>query len=288
MSQLSFLDNAREGKNNWWMYLITFIAVFLVMMLGTILPVEILNKFNNNLLNSIVGLGVGFALSLISLYLLARFLHHKKLISLINTGKQVRWSQIFKGGILWAVLASSLTIIYMLLNPSAFKFSFNFYPFLILVIISCLCFPIQAFFEELFFRGYLMQGFGLVFKRALIPVIITSILFGVMHASSLTNLNQTLLVITSTSIMGLLYGIVTLADNGIELAAGSHIANNLLMAIFFNSGDATFSSLPSLFVSSTETVVDLIIFIIAAVLFVLILFWNRKADLRKVLYSRTD
>jgi len=288
MSQLSFLDNAREGKNNWWMYLITFIAVFLVMMLGTISPVEILNKFNNNLLNSIVGLGVGFALSLISLYLLARFLHHKKLISLINTGKQVRWSQIFKGGILWAVLASSLTIIYMLLNPSAFKFSFNFYPFLILVIISCLCFPIQAFFEELFFRGYLMQGFGLVFKRALIPVIITSILFGVMHASSLTNLNQTLLVITSTSIMGLLYGIVTLADNGIELAAGSHIANNLLMAIFFNSGDATFSSLPSLFVSSTETVVDLIIFIIAAVLFVLILFWNRKADLRKVLYSRTD
>jgi hypothetical protein len=288
MSQLSFLDNAREGKNNWWMYLITFIAVFLVMMLGTILPVEILNKFNNNLLNSIVGLGVGFALSLISLYLLARFLHHKKLISLINTGKQVRWSQIFKGGILWALLASLLTIIYMFLNPSAFKFSFNFYPFLILVIISCLCFPIQAFFEELFFRGYLMQGFGLVFKRALIPVIITSILFGVMHASSLTNLNQTLLVITSTSIMGLLYGIVTLADNGIELAAGSHIANNLLMAIFFNSGDATFSSLPSLFVSSTETVVDLIIFIIAAVLFVLILFWNRKADLRKVLYSRTD
>lgn len=288
MSQLSFLDNAREGKNNWWMYLITFIAVFLVMMLGTILPVEILNKFNNNLLNSIVGLGVGFALSLISLYLLARFLHHKKLISIINTEKQIRWSQIFKGSILWALLASSLTIMYMLLNPSAFKFSFNFYPFLILVIISCLCFPIQAFFEELFFRGYLMQGFGLVFKRALIPVIITSILFGVMHASSLTNLNQTLLVITSTSIMGLLYGIVTLADNGIELAAGSHIANNLLMAIFFNSGDATFSSLPSLFVSSTETVVDLIIFIIAAVLFVLILFWNRKADLRKVLYSRTD
>ena len=288
MSQLSFLDNAREGKNNWWMYLITFIAVFLVMMLGTILPVEILNKFNNNLLNSIVGLGVGFALSLILLYLLARFLHHKKLISLINTGKRVRWSQIFKGGILWASLISLLTIIYMLLNPSGFKFSFNFYPFLILVIISLLCFPIQAFFEEIFFRGYLMQGFGLVFKRALIPLIITSILFGVMHVSSLRNLNQTLLVIASTSIMGLLYGIVTLADNGIELAAGSHIANNLLMAIFFNSGDVTFSSLPSLFVSPQETVVDPIIFIIAAILFVVILFWNRKADLSKVIYSRTD
>lgn len=133
-----------------------------------------------------------------------------------------------------------------------------------------------------------MQGFGLVFKRALIPVIITSILFGVMHASSLSNLNQVLLVITSTSLMGLLYGVVTLADNGIELAAGSHIANNLLMAILFNSGDVTFSSLPSLFVSSQETVVDLIIFSIAAILFVLILFWNRKADLSKVIYSRTD
>ena len=288
MSQLPFLDNAQSGKNRWWIYIISSIAVFLVMILGTAFTVEILNTFNNNPLNFILGMGVGFAFSLILLYLIARFLHHKKLISLINTKKHVRWSQIFKGAILWALLFSLIYIPYILLNPSGFKFSFNFYPFLILVIISCLCFPIQAFFEELFFRGYLMQGYGLVFKRALIPVIITSILFGVMHASSLTNLNQTLLVITSTSIMGLLYGIVTLADNGIELAAGSHIANNLLMAIFFNSGDATFSSLPSLFVSSTETVVDLIIFIIAAVLFVLILFWNRKADLRKVLYSRTD
>lgn len=288
MSQLSFLDNAQDGKNRWWMYLITFIAVFLVMILSTAFTVEILNSFNNNPLNIIVGLGVAFALSLILLYTLARFLHHKKLISLINTKKHIRWSQIFKGAILWALLISALTIIYILINPSAFKFSFNFYPFLILVIISCLCFPVQAFFEELFFRGYLMQGFGLVFKRALIPVIITSILFGVMHASSLSNLNQALLVITSTSLMGLLYGVVTLADNGIELAAGSHIANNLLMAILFNSGDVTFSSLPSLFVSSQETVVDLIIFSIAAILFVLILFWNRKADLSKVIYSRTD
>jgi hypothetical protein len=288
MSQLPFLDNAKDGKNSWWMYLITFIAIFLAMMLGTAFTVEILNSFNSNPLNIIVGLGVGFALSLVLLYLLARFLHHKKLLSLINTKKHIRWSQIFKGAILWALLISLITIPYILLNPSGFTFSFNFYPFLILVIISFLCFPVQAFFEEIFFRGYLMQGFGLVFKRALIPLLITSILFGVMHASSLSNLNQTLLVIASTSIMGLLYGVVTLADNGIELAAGSHIANNLLMAIFFNSGDVTFSSLPSLFVSSQETVVDLIIFIIAAILFVLILFWNRKADLSKVIHTRTD
>jgi hypothetical protein len=128
MSQLPFLDNAQSGKNSWWIYIITFTAVFLAMMFGTAFTVEILNTFNNNPINMIVGLGVGFALSLILLYLLARFLHHKKLISLINTGKRVRWSQIFKGGILWASLISLLTIIYMLLNPSGFKFSFNFLP----------------------------------------------------------------------------------------------------------------------------------------------------------------
>ncbi len=288
MSQLPFLDNAQSGKNSWWIYIISSIAVFLVMILGTAFTVEILNTFNNNPLNFILGMGVGFAFSLILLYLIARFLHHKKLISLINTKKHVRWSQIFKGAILWALLFSLIYIPYILLNPSGFKFSFNFYPFLILVIISFLCFPIQAFFEEIFFRGYLIQGFSLVFKRAIIPLIITSILFGVIHASSLSNLNQTLLVIVSTSTMGLLYGIVTLADNGIELAAGAHIANNLLMAIILNPGDTTLSNLPSLFVSSQETVVDLILFIIAAILFVVILFWNRKADLTKVIYSKTD
>lgn len=288
MSQLPFLDNAQSGKNNWWIYIITFISVFLVMALGTAFTVDILNTFNNNPLNFVVGMGVGFAFALIVLYLFARFLHHKKLISLINKKKHIRWSQILKGAILWALLISLLNIPYLLLNPSGFKFSFNLYPFLILVIISFLCFPIQAFFEEVFFRGYLMQGFSLVFKRALIPLIITSILFGVMHVSSISNLNQTLLVIVATSIMGLLYGIVTLADNGIELAAGSHIANNLLMAIIFNPGDPTFSSLPSLTIASQDNLMDLAIFIIAAVLFIVILFWNRKADLNKVIYSRTD
>lgn len=288
MSQLPFLDNAKVGKNKWWMYLITFIAVYLTMMFGTGFTVAILNSFNNNPINLIVGMGVGFALSLILLFLLVRFLHHKNLISIINTKKHVRWSQMFKGAILWGLLLLLLNIPYILLNPSGFKFSFDFYPFLILVIISFLCFPIQAFFEEIFFRGYLTQGFSLVFKRALIPLIITSILFGVMHVSSLENPNQVLMVILSTSIMGLLYGVVTLADNGIELAAGSHIANNILMALVLNPGDATFSSLPSLFVSSQETLVDLIILIIAAVLFVMILFWNRKEDLSKIIYSRGD
>ena len=42
----------------------------------------------------------------------------------------------------------------------------------------------NASVEELMFRGYLMQGFGLAFKNGIAPLIITSVLFGLMHASN--------------------------------------------------------------------------------------------------------
>jgi membrane protease YdiL (CAAX protease family) len=36
--------------------------------------------------------------------------------------------------------------------------------FLILLIVAILLIPIQTAIEEIIFRGYLMQGFGLAFK----------------------------------------------------------------------------------------------------------------------------
>lgn len=287
MSELPFLDNAQKGRNNWWIYTITIVLTFLALFLGTAFISEIFNTITQNPLNSVVVMGVGSLTALIILYLSGRFLHHKTFISFINTGKNIRWSHLLKGALLWFILLVLLSIPLILMNPTSFKFSFNLYPFLALLIVSLLCIPVQSFFEEVFFRGYLMQGFSLVFKRALIPLFLTSIIFGLMHAGSL-NLGQSLLSILGLTILGLLWGIVTLADNGIELAAGSHIANNLIMALILNPADPAVSGLPSLVTSSGETYLNVIILGVASVLFIVILFWNRKSDLKIVLSSKKE
>ena len=53
--------------------------------------------------------------------------------------------------------------------------------FFILVIIALALIPFQASFEELFVRGYLMQGIGLGTRSKVIAMVVTSFLFASLH-----------------------------------------------------------------------------------------------------------
>jgi membrane protease YdiL (CAAX protease family) len=226
---------------------------------------------------------------LIVFYLCSRFLHHKKFISFINARKHVRWKSLVKGAFLWILILGLFSLPSLILDPGSFKVTFNIYSFSFLLILSILTFPIQAFFEEIFFRGYLMQGFSLIFKRAIFPLIITSLLFGLMHFFNGTNTDQSLNIVISTTIMGLMWGLVTLADNGIELAAGSHIANNLYVALIFNPEDSGLTGIPSIITSpASEPFSGILVLLLAAIIFTGVLFWNRRDDLLTALKSKRD
>ncbi len=114
-------------------------------------------------------------------YILLRFIHQKKIISLINTDSKVDWGRIVKGAGIWFTIMAFGTLIFLIISPSSFEVTFNPTNFFFLLILSILIFSIQAPFEELFFRGYLMQGIGLLTKTPIIPLILTSVLFAVLH-----------------------------------------------------------------------------------------------------------
>jgi hypothetical protein len=96
--------------------------------------------------------------------------------------------------------------------------------------------PFQAAFEEVLFRGYLMQGFAALVKNRWFPVIMTSVLFGLMHAFNpeikefgfFTMMPQYI-------VFGLIFGIITILDDGIEAAMGAHAANNIFLCIMVTS-----------------------------------------------------
>jgi len=301
-SSISFLENASEGKNNWWRYLLT-VVVSLVggsllagIILGMLLAVvsvffagEISNIYPfiqstiSNPILLVVLVGVSYTISVFLFYICLRFVHHKKFLSVINTVSGLRWKLLLKGLVLWALILFILSLPSLIFNPGGYEITYNSESFLILLIICLLAFPIQASFEEILFRGYLMQGFSLVSKKPWVPLVLTSLIFGSVHVLNGTNLYMDLSIVASTFVIGMMLGIIALGDNGIETAMGVHIANNLYVALFFNSTDSGLPGLPSMVTTqASEPFSGLPFLILAAILMIAILFWGRKEDIIRI------
>jgi len=302
LSPITFLNNAAEGSNTWWKYLLTVIAslvggnIMAGIILGTLLVVlsifssgGIANLYNfiTSVLNSpfslVILVGISYTLSYLFFYICLRFLHHKSMIKVINTVSGIRWKILFKGLILWGLILLIFSLPNLILYPNTYQITYDSGKFPILLVICLVVFPLQASFEEVLFRGYLMQGFSLISKKPWLPLLITSLLFGIAHFFNGANLASNLSILTSAFVVGMMLGILTLAAEGIEYAMGVHIANNLYVAIFFNSTDSGIQGLPSVVTSqAADPFSGLPILILASILMIVILFWNRKEDVLRI------
>lgn len=303
MSGIPFLDNAAAGKNNWWRYLLTivlslllgslvagiFLAVILIIFSfflagrGVLDIYGIINATVSNPFFLLIMVGISYALSFVFFYFCLRFLHHKRLLSIINTGSKVRWTLLLKGLGLWFLILFLFTLPDLIWNTSSYNLTFDPKSFLILLVLCILVFPLQASFEEIFFRGYLMQGVGLLSKRPWIPLLVTSLVFGSVHFFNGTNLNMDISIVISTFIIGIMLGIIALGYNGIEAAMGVHIANNLYVSLVYNSTDSGISGLPSLITAQVSNpFAGIPILTLAALIIIIILFWNRQDDLMRI------
>ena len=103
--------------------------------------------------------------------------------------------------------------------------------FFILSLISIFILPIQTTFEEIFFRGYLFQGFGVLFKKGWLSVLMTSVLFGLMHGSNPEVEKLGMILLVFYILNGMFLGLVVLMDDGLELSMGYHAINNIFAAL---------------------------------------------------------
>lgn len=113
----------------------------------------------------------------------------------------------------------------------------NFHPtkFITLLIISLLLFPFQIGLEEYLFRGYLMQQIGVAVRNKWFPLVITSVCFGLLHSANPEVAEMGFGVMVFYIGTGFLLGIMTLMDEGMELALGFHLGNNLMASILITS-----------------------------------------------------
>lgn len=307
MSKITFLDNASEGKNNWWRYLLTIVLsmggaktlaiiilptlIFIIfsslIIFGIISPNQANSTVSNPLFEfSIVG--IIYVILFLLFYLLLRFVHHKKLISLVNTVSKVSWRKILKGAGIWTVIMAVGTLFALISNPSSFELTFNPANFILLLILSLIIFSIQAPYEELFFRGYLMQGISLLTKKPIIPLIITSVFFALLHYGNGENSMMSTILVTHALIFGITMGIIVLGENRLETAMGVHIADNFFPSLIANNPDAGLGNLPSLLTihGTPNFVIDTITYVLFALILLLIIFWNKKDKLYNIFKTR--
>lgn len=222
---------------------------------------------------------VGFSASYLVLYLCMRFIHDRKFISFITTKSKINWMRILKGAAIWFAILGIFTIISFLLDPKGYKFTFDPSTFGILLIISLITFPIQASFEELFFRGYLMQGFGALSKKPIIPLLATSIIFGLVHIMNGNNMTLSGFPAIEAAIIGFMLGIITLGENSIETATGIHVMNNIYVALIVSSEGGVLGNVPSVLTAPSDPYSSILWTIIFALIGLIIIFWGKKDKL---------
>lgn len=256
-----YLAQAFKFNHEWWRYAIGFIIIFLASQLGSLPligavlfkivsdggnmsdiedPAVLMTTLDSNL--TLFLMLLSFAIGLLVLYFVVRYFHKQPFVTLTTSRKKTDWGRFWFGFGLIAVTTIVLTTIDYVSNPQDYELQFNLVPFLILLVIAVIFVPLQTSFEEYLFRGYLMQGIGVLAKNRWLPLILTSVIFGGLHffnpeVEKLGNIIMVYYIGT-----GFFLGIITLMDEGMELALGFHAGNNLIAALLVTADWTVFQT----------------------------------------------
>lgn len=274
-----YIEKAYLGKSPKWLYL--FLTFLVLLMIGFSVLFSFFVNMEQILKAQIAQKGelvvlfenlITFLVFFMLLLLWVRFVHQQPLLAFTTSRKKIDWKRFFFSFGLWSGFVIISLLADYIISPQDYVFNFQWKPFLLLFLISTLLIPFQAGFEEYLFRGYLMQGLGVLLKNRWFPLLFSSITFGLMHIANpeIEKLGYDLLFYYIGT--GLFLGCITLIDEGIELAMGFHIANNLITALLVTS-DWTVFQTPSLFrdISEPTLIENIFVQLIVLVIFAYIL-----------------
>jgi uncharacterized protein len=291
------LNQSFRGMNELWRYLVGILIVFCFYFLGQLplygfvfwkfssdssLGEEALAQFESNLDFEMLGLNknIGFLLlilmfgfAMFGLYLVIRYVHKKELLSYITTKANVDYKKILFGFGLWMIISVLLEAVSYLLSPETYSFRWIPESFIPLLLISLVFLPVQTSFEELFFRGYIMQGIAFFAQNKWLPILLSSIFFGFVHGTNPEVAKYGFWTMQMYYIVaGLFLALITVLDDGLELALGVHAATNIFGATLFTYEGSVLQT-DSLFISNEVKPWLMILgFIIGASIFIFVCF----------------
>lgn len=254
-----FLENAVTPENKFWKYIVGSVVIIAASFIGQIpfmiaiafksfssgkpFPTDekaLMTFLNPNL--SLFLLMLSFAFAFLAIFLVLKYFHKQTFLSVTTSRNKMDWKRFFFSFSIWGIFTIASTVIMYYVNPEGFEINFKPIPFAILAVIAIILIPIQTSTEEYIFRGYLMQGFANLAKNKWFPLVMTSVIFGTMHIANPEVQKLGYIIMIYYIGTGLFLGILTLMDEGMELALGFHAANNLIAALLITSDWSAFQT----------------------------------------------
>ncbi len=304
---MKHLERALLNNNSFGKYiLIIFLALLVGSIVGSI-PLVIVTIAKSFLSGNITpdnstdfaALGISNNLGLILMLLsfvavffffivFLKSMHGSTLKETINGRNYIRWNRVWTGVTVWgALMFLSLAVSILTSSPEEFEFRFNPGAFLGLLIIIITILPFQTSTEEILMRGFLAQGVAKWTKNRWWTLIIPSVVFALLHVANpeVTKFGFWISM-PNYLLMGLMLGLISILDDGIELALGIHFINNAFAALFVTHQDSVLQTDSLFLIHEVDPVASLIETAVFTTITVIILWrifkWDFKIMNKKV------
>jgi len=264
-----YLDLARQGRNAWWRYALgVFTIAFFWLVLGYVPYLLLVGAGVRDQLLEYLAVNFSIFMMLAGLVLTVKVIHRRPLLSLVTPETRVAWRRIGQAAVAWCAIAAVIVVIEHALYAERYYLSFNperFFLFLVLVLILT---PIQTTTEELVFRGYALQGFGLLTRRPALVAVASSVVFTVPHLlNPEVDQHGALIMAANYFAIGMLLATITLRDGRLELAIGLHAVNNVFLALVANYEGSALTTESIFTARELDPVYALVTLIIGALIF---------------------
>jgi membrane protease YdiL (CAAX protease family) len=246
-----YIEQGYRGDLGLWKYLVLPTGFIALMTWNYILTINSPVSVEDMMADLIAQVGTNIVLIMGLLPLAAglflvlgwtKLVHPQSIRSLTTAREKIDWNRILYAFTLWGALTIGFTLLDYYTSPETYVLNLNWPAFLKLAVVAILLIPLQTSFEEYLFRGHMMQGLGIIFRNRWVPLLVTSAIFGLAHMANpeVEKLGPGIMVFYIGT--GLFLGIITLMDEGMELALGFHAANNLVTALLVTADWTAFQT----------------------------------------------
>ena len=240
-----FYLNASLGRNGWWRWGFGFVGIILIWQGIGAIPWLVACQYlrRSQALNfSCDGVMISgdslvpdfmlsfypFVIGIIGVWLAVKLLHRKDLTPVVTGRASFDYNQTVCAIFIGLILHSGWFLVGVAVFQGEIRFQApNFWEYLTFFLFAIVLVPYQAGFEEVFFRGYILQRFILLGRSKWFLVSASAVVFVLPHL-----LNPEpwaygpVPYIMSLLLFGAFVTVITLLDGGIELAVGYHALNN--------------------------------------------------------------
>lgn len=303
MGSRDWRNIARQGKNAWWRYVLA-IALFLFcfVFLGSLgtglglsiwllaqgvaiddLTVALGDFLTQPSIGAFVANNISFVFGMLALSVVMPLMHRRPFMSLFGARPEIQWRPLLAAFGLWFAMLAIIGIVGYSLEPSEFLITFVPRQWFSLLLVTIPLTFIQVSCEELFFRGYLLQGLGLLIRSKVLLAVLGAIPFAVVHFWNPEMGRGWGWMASYYLIFGIVANWLTLKENRLELALGFHLAINYFGILIISSTDSVLPA-PSIFtVDATGSPMwSVLVFLVEFALFYFLFFKVRNFKVRNL------